>query len=472
MITLHTPATGYPELEAKLAFGLARIGLECSENITITPQPAFYQVTIDASEDEANEALVTLATRSLGGEHQYFGQPGIQPRWAPNYPPEPEEVRGLLAACTACSPVERTGLGDMMCGHGQIAEWGGSKGFILVASASVGKPARRDRPQARDNLRLCTLCGTLVMLATHNFVFQTSIGDRDAKRAVMTPIPSGRLRTPELVEMQSAQKLTPEQIARSDIPAVTVPLAFLARFPHAAKLLSETECLLHTVIFDPSARDRVVATQFASVRDVARFVDASPFNAATVERLISPAQPVVDPLMQLARLLNEGGPRARRRLATSFARGYVSGADPANPRLLYPVTARYIAEELLMIPAEIMRNEAIASVASALRHFVIERNYGFVDNVRNARYDSHDLERTLTQMLRQMQVHRVAKKQGAWLPDDAQVADVITLASKSEDDFENVKLALTLLALSRWHGREEEPEEPSVVADIAEEVEE
>jgi len=472
VITLCTPATGYPELEAKLAFGLARIGLECSDDVTITPQPAFYEVTIGATEDEVNEALVTLASRALSSDHLYLGQPGVQVRYFARYAPDPIQLRDALASCRSATPSVREGLGRSMCGHDDLEPWGGTRGFILVASAYVGMPARRDRPHSRNNLTLCSLCGTLVMLATHNFVFQTSIGDRDAKRAVMTPMPQVQLHTAELVEMQSAQKLTPDQTARNDLPAVAVPLAFLARFPHAAKLLAETDCMLHTVIFDPSARDRVVATQFASVRDVARFVDASAFNAATVEWLLSPAQPVVEPLMQLARLLGEADQRARRQLAPGFARGYVTGVNPDNPRLLYPVTARYIAEELLMIPAEMMRNEAIASVASALRHFVIERNYGFVDNVRNARYDSHDLERTLTHMLRQMQVHRAAEKRGAWLPDDAQVAEVITLASESEDDFENVKLALTLLALSRWHGGDEEKEELEAAGVAVEEAEE
>lgn len=471
MITLYTPATGYPELEAKLAYGLARVGLECSDEVTVTPQPAFYEVMIGADEAAVNEALVTLAARSLGGSHLYLGQPGIQPRYFERYAPEPASLDGLLTVCSRCPEPTTASLRRNMCCHDDIEPWGGTKGFILVASAYVGMPARRDRAHSRGNLALCALCGTLVMLATHNFVFQTNIGERDAKRAVMTPIPHTALSADKLVEFQSAQKLTPERIARSDVPSVTVPLAFLASFPHAAKLLSDTDCTLHTVLFDPSARDRVVATHFSSVRAIARFVDASPFNAATVAWLTSPAQPVVDPLMQLARMLGEGDVRARRRLATTFARSYVVGTDPDNPRMLYPATVRYIGEELLMIPEEIMTNESIASVASALRHFVMERNYGFVDTVRNARYDGHELERTLTQMLRQMQVHRAAEKRGAWLPDDRQVAEVITLASESEEQFENVKLALALLALSRWHGRDAEPEEPAQVSGIAEEAE-
>jgi len=441
VITLYTPATGYPELEAKLAYGLARIGLECCEDVTIEPQPAFYRVHIDATEADVNTALITLATRSLAGDHLYLGQPGIQVRYFERYAPAPEDLDGLLGACHGCPEPTRPNLRQNMCGHDDIEPWGGTKGFILVASAYVGMPARRDRAHSKSNLALCALCGTLVMLATHSFVFQTSIGERDAKRAVMTPIPYTVLGAAQLVEMQAAQKLTPERVARNDLPAVTVP-------------------------------DRVVATHFSSVRAISEFVNASPFNAATVEWLLAPRQPVVDPLMQLTRLLTEGDLHARRRLATSFARGYVTGANPENPRLLYPVTVRHIGEEVLMIPGEIMRNDSIHSLASALRHFVQERNYGFVDNVRNARYDSHDLERTLTQMLRQMQVHRAAEKRGAWLPDDAQVAEVVTLASESEDQFEDVKLALTLLALSRWHGRDEEAEEPMEVAGAAEEAEE
>ncbi len=464
MTILHTPGTGYPELEAKIAFGLARVGLECSDGVEIEPQPGFYRVTVEASANELNKALRTLANRGLGAEHQYLGQPGIQVRWYRRYLPEPSELQDVTEVYGRPTTGARSEFRDNMCGHAAVEAWGGSKGFILMASPSVGKPAKRDRPHSEDNLRLCSHCGAMAMLATLNFVFQAQIGDigdRDAKKAVITPIPQQPISADLLTRMQAAQKMMPDRIARGDLPGRTVPLAFVAQSRSAAQLLTEASCLAHTVIFDPSARDRVIATHFTSIDSYARFADASAFNTATVRWMLSSAPPLVDPLMQLCRMLTDSNLTARRKTAGIFARSYVAGVSPDDPRLLYSATASYIGEDVLMIPPEIMTNESINSVASMLRYFVRKRNYGFVDNIRNARYGSHDLERTLSQVLRQAQAEAASATEGearVWLPDDEEVTEVITLASESVEAFENVKLALALLGLSRWRGKEKEPE--------------
>ena len=52
-ITLFTPATGYPDLEIKIAYGLARVGIEAyeAEKVSIKENVGFYSVTIDIKED-------------------------------------------------------------------------------------------------------------------------------------------------------------------------------------------------------------------------------------------------------------------------------------------------------------------------------------------------------------------------------------------------------------------------------------
>ena len=44
MIVLYTPATGFPDLEIKIAYGLARVGIEAGCEPEIIPQNGFYQV--------------------------------------------------------------------------------------------------------------------------------------------------------------------------------------------------------------------------------------------------------------------------------------------------------------------------------------------------------------------------------------------------------------------------------------------
>jgi hypothetical protein len=107
-----------------------------------------------------------------------------------------------------------------------------------------------------------------------------------------------------------------------------------------------------------------------------------------------------------------------------------------------------------MIPRHIIEHDAIDRVADLLRYFVLHRNYGYVDAVRNARQDSHDFERTLTAMLRECRTRRdpetgrddCPRAHFVPLPDEGHIRDVMRLA---QEHFEEVKLALSLLGLSR-----------------------
>ncbi len=51
MIVLYTPSTGFPDLEVKIAYGLARVGIEAFgiNNVKIIPLQGFYSVHIHPS---------------------------------------------------------------------------------------------------------------------------------------------------------------------------------------------------------------------------------------------------------------------------------------------------------------------------------------------------------------------------------------------------------------------------------------
>ena len=118
-----------------------------------------------------------------------------------------------------------------------------------------------------------------------------------------------------------------------------------------------------------------------------------------------------------------------------------------------------------MIKPEILENEAISSVASTLRYFVRDKKYHYVDNIRNARKDSKDLEETLMKMLREAELRRVQedekKKAGKKyrfvnIPSEKEIKELFRLAN---ENFDEVKTALAMLAFSFPTKREEIEEE-------------
>jgi len=81
-ISLYTPATGFPDLEAKIAYGLARVGIEAfgMEKITIHDEGGFYTVVIDVDENESEKFEKTfnlLCKRLLSSPYIPFSTPGI-----------------------------------------------------------------------------------------------------------------------------------------------------------------------------------------------------------------------------------------------------------------------------------------------------------------------------------------------------------------------------------------------------------
>lgn len=473
MISLYTPGTGYEDLEAKIAFGLTRLGIECTDDVSLLPLSGRYEVRIGIDDPaRLSRALATLAVRALAGTHMYR-EPGISKKYAARYGTVGDEgslkqefvAADLPAIYDPPNRAQVQPFQRMMCGHDGVAAFGGSKGLIMVATAHVGMPARRDAAASHDNLRLCSYCGTLALLAQHTFVFKASANCE----VVLTPVPREPLDGSTIAQLQAAQKASSGRLAQSPLPAATLPLAFLAQFPHVAQLLLEAGIGLHVAAIESGQQERLTASFSATTRPYAAFIADSPHNAATVRHLLEPKLPLVDPLVRLTHALAPQSLSARRAEGTAFARGFVAQVSPNSPRLLYHPTARHLGEEVLMIDPRIMENPAVNALASVLRYFVRAKLYGFVDNVRNARWESHELERTLVSMLRQAQVEHAKEesergaeggKSKVWLPADKDVQEVIRLAAQGPEEFEQVKLALALLALTRYRKGEAEEAGP------------
>jgi CRISPR type I-A-associated protein Csa5 len=117
-----------------------------------------------------------------------------------------------------------------------------------------------------------------------------------------------------------------------------------------------------------------------------------------------------------------------------------------------------------MIKPEIIKNEAISSVARTLRYFIRDRKYHYADNIRNARKDSKDFEDALVKMLREAELRRIQeeekKKTGKKykfvnIPSEKEIKELFQLTNK---DFDEVKTALVILAFSFPTKKKEELE--------------
>lgn len=493
MLALCTPGTGFVDLEAKLAFGLVRLAVETGHDCTLIPERGYYRLQVACQPAQLDEAFRLQATRHYATETAFM-LPGIQARYRANFlSTEDGQLRSayrdadLQMLFSRAHSGERQPWSRHQCGHEAVNDaFGGTSGLILATSSHAGMPTRRDSVSG-GNLRLCAICGLLVVMGIRAACLRNYLGSGRQRLTLFTTlIPQSPLQPEELLEILAMQKAIDQSTVCDPVPIQAAPLAILTRYPHLAQALARRSMRFHLALYSSGRTDRLNATALIAATPLARFIDASPFHAATVDPLIDRRRPgpAIEPLVELSRALGFDALPMRRRAAGLFARTYASDSpnmrshDPGadRPRLMYRSTGRYLAEEVCMIPSSIIEDNAIATVADLVRYFVLHRNYGYVDAIRNARPDSHDFERTLTAMLRECRARRdpasgrddCPRPHFVPLPDEGHIRAVMRLAL---EHFEEVKLALSLLGLSRreW---EDTPamataEEDSVAAEAA-----
>jgi len=101
-VTLYTPATGFPDLEAKIAYGLARVGIEAfgMEKVSIQDSGGFYMVTIGIHENEFElfeKTFNMLCRRLLSSSYIPFSTPGIgRDKYGKCPPWEPLKIKPVV----------------------------------------------------------------------------------------------------------------------------------------------------------------------------------------------------------------------------------------------------------------------------------------------------------------------------------------------------------------------------------------
>jgi CRISPR type I-A-associated protein Csa5 len=456
LITLYTPATGFPDLEAKIAYGLARVGIEAygSEKVTIKPAVGYYIVEIKGNIGKVNDTFEFLCNRLLQSEYIFLNTPGIKRSGKPGrkgwnlLAGKDEDYQ--LSKYTVFSFSLKNRKEEPICNHK-----GNKIGVQIGFSAGSSYHQIRDRVDVQRDKRgihrptnpkkLCKTCGLLTIIGMW---FASFIFNVKGKEIIIIPIPKAKITGRDIEKIFSLQHYLRKDYISADIPSTLIPLVFLSKIPSTAEILNDFE--LFTAVLSRQAQVyHVDGISLISIENYLQFLK-NPYNTASVDKMSQ--NKAFGALRELDRAIYYKNSSS----LLSFSRLYNAQKTSTNKYvvLLYPGTANYLLREVVMIRPEIIENEAINSVARTLRYFIRERKYHYVDDIRNARKDSKDFEEIVVKMLREAELRRVQeeekKKVGKKykfvnIPSEREIKELFRLTN---ENFDEVRTALTMLALS------------------------
>ncbi len=451
MITLYTPATGFPDLEIKIAYGLARVGIEAGIEFKLLVDKGFYKIEFETdSDDKLKQSFLNILRRLLSSDR--FFDLGVKAKDKGKYSANNEIIENINKKCEFLKVFNFRDFSnldikkDIFCGHPYIPKFGRSSGLILISSFHAGKPYERDKRFSTFNQSLCSICGYLAVLGLHSFAFNIQMGSRENKKyCLVLPIPQDRLITEQLLLLLSFQK-TLHNFWLSDIlPLETFVIGLLSKVPSLCDIIKDLHLLFHLSLLSKNNRGDTVIEQTAFVNTLkfAKFISDNPFNAACIEKLLgnSKTQPKISSLLEITNILKS----QQKFNILKFARLYAKETSTDNfSNLLYPETTKYLLKEVAMIKQNIIENPSLKSLARTLRYFIREKKYSYADNIRNAKKETKDFEETIVKMLREGRL-RLEQKEMIHLPSDEEIKKVFELAN---EDFESTKLALVMLAFT------------------------
>lgn len=442
-IMLYTPATGFPDLEAKIAYGLARVGIEAigMEEVAIRDNGGFYTVTVDVNEDEfsiLDKTFNMLCRRLLSSSYIPFSTPGIGGRSAESIPATEKEIFSLDGYKARLFNASNR-RSENVCRHG-INSVGNIIGFAVATSYhhkrdGIDISIQQNIPRRPTNPKnICKTCALLALLGTWYASFIFNVADREI---IVLPIPTDEINGSKLQEIFSLQHQIRKNWINHEIPQVIIPLIFLSKIPSSADILDGFD--LFVAILSRQQGYHVDGLFMIPIKNYLNFLKANPYNIATIDTTIRNES--WGALQELNKVIYN---KIMASL-TKFARLYIQETSTINfTNLLYSETSKYLLREVAMIGPEIIENQSLGSLARTLRYFIRDKKYGYVDDIRNARKESRVFETTLAKMLREGRL-RLEQKEKIHLPTDEEVKEVFRLANQY---FEDTKTALVILAFS------------------------
>lgn len=464
MLTLYTPATGFPDLEVKIANGLARVGIEAfgMEKVAIQNEGGFYTVVIDVDENEfekLDKIFNLLCRRLLSSSYIPFSTPGIAGRSAESIAITENESFSLYSYKSIIFSAENRNS-ENVCRHRNT-----SIGNIIGIAAATSYHHKRDGidtsiqqniPRRPTNpKKLCKVCALLSLLGTWYASFIFNIAD---KEVIAIPIPKGRVSGIKLQDIYALQHQIRKNWINQKIPQVVIPLIFLSKIPSSADILDGFD--LFIAVLSRQQGYHVDGLFSLSIDQYLEFIRYSPFNVATIDNLLKTfgnsyyAKEAYDAFIELNKAVYNRDSSS----VVKFARLYVQDTSPKKGEwinLLYPETAKYLLKEVAMIKEDIIKNKAVRAIAKTLGYFVWNKdyqNYSFADGLRNAKTEK-DVRQIFEKLQREAKLRydQEKNKQNGNLPHlthPEDIEEINRLMQIDKEFFEQVITTLYLLAFS------------------------
>jgi len=451
-LTLYTPATGFPDLEVKIAYGLARVAIEAGYEPVIVPNGGFYGINIEGEIAKLNNTFNIVSKRIFSSNYIPLNTPGITGRSASTIQVKDSESFDI-GIFTNIVEIAEHKKSETFCRHNVKNKVSNVLGF--TASATTGVLCKRDglditfyqrqprRPtEPRD---ICKTCALLALLGMWYASFIFSVAD---KEVIVIPVPNQDLSGSKLQEIFALQHQIRKQPFSQNIPQVLIPLVFLSKIPSSADILKGFD--LFIAVLSRQQGYHVDGIFLIEIEHYLDYIRQTSFNIATIDRLL---------MNEAYKALNELNNSIYYRRADSllkFARLYVQETSTNNwTNLLYPETAKYLLKEVAMIKEGIIKDKAVRSIAKTLGYFVWNKNYqnySFVDGLRNAK-TSKDARQIFEKLMREAKLRYDQEKSKPngnppHIPHPDDIDQIIYLMQSAKEAFEQVITTLYLLAFS------------------------
>lgn len=466
-IKLYTPATGFPDLEVKIAYGIARIGLEAlgekrNDAFLIRNLGGYYEIEffIDENEFKTLDDTLNFVLRKLFSSFYIQNRtPGVTSKSKSNVTVNLGETYSLnLYRKTFHKLVneksenickhEYTSIGNII-GFSSFTSFHNSRDDIDV-DKKKGKNSEDVYFQRPTNpKKICKLCGMMALLGIWFASFIMNY--EDGKEVFIVPIPRQDVWSSDINKVFSMHHIVRKSYISVGVPERVLPLVFFSQLPSSAGILEKFDLFL-TVLSRPGGQGyHVDGVYTAPTSNYVEFINYSPFNVAAVDIILrSNKNPASLPYLHNAIFYKD------KRSAQLFARQYVLETSSKNRiNLLFPATADYLLRRVFMIKEEILKSKAVRSVAKTLGYFLWHgsyQNYSYADGIRNARSEK-EVRDILQKLMREAKLRydQESKKEEGKAPNVPSAEDIEELnrlMTGGKENFDQVKAALYLLAFS------------------------
>lgn len=465
MLKLSTPNTGYPDLELKIAYGLARLALETfpTAEIKIRRLHGFYEIEIHIPEYETNsfetkieKAFQTIKARRISYK-PLMQTPGFQSGTVKSIMKN-TLMEATLNPSNYLNPVlfKSNSEGDV-CGHDN-KKIGAVIGLTTCTSYHhsrnlIDKAPKDKKIQRPTNpKKICITCALLAILGEWYSALIFKVSNSTAIRHVVA-LPLPKAGTPvskgELHQIFALQHLVKNvNISNPDLTLseISIPLILFSQYPSLASVLENFDMLV-SIITRRSRSFKVESFVHVPLASYIKFIENSPFNVSVVKTMNRKA--ASKSLQELAEVLRF----ANLSSLLKFVRNFTLETSYDNYTNLLPLkTAAYLLGEVGKMKESEIFSPEIQSMAKTMRYFVMNKQYYYADEIRNAKDYKHLME-ILGKMLREARKEK-EKTDLVHIPTEEEVIRLIN-ASQADENFKKIKLALYVLAFAMPCSRKE-----------------